>query len=132
MTRTGRSSSVTLPSVRTARATAGGIGARAREHQDRQIGPWGLALDQIDQAAVMRQRFLGDQDGGLRRARAPSPGFEVGARDARHAVLAQHRLDQRRILADGRKDQQPALEALAGQIAHSLGFFSGTPVSTPR
>ncbi len=89
-------------------------------------------LDELGEAAVVRQRFLGDQDRGGAALELARQALDVGAREARHGVLAQHRFDQRRILANRGKDQQPALEALAGQIAHSLGFFSGTPVKTPR
>ena len=77
------------------------IGAGAREHQYRQIGPLRLALDQIDKAAVVWQRFLGDQDSGCAALQLPRQAFEVGARDARHGVLAQHCLDQRASLPIG-------------------------------
>ena len=111
----------------------GGIGAGAREHQDRQIGPRRLALDQLGEAAVVRQRFLGDQDARRRRARARCDRHSRSWQ-AKHATASLRSMASTSAasLPTGREDQQPALEALAGQLAHSLGFFSGTPVSTPR
>src|SRR6185503_748260 len=93
-----------------------------------------LARDQVRGTHVeLGQRFLGYEQRRSAALILARQTIERRAGDAIDTILGERSFDQRRILADGREDQQPALQAPAERrVAHARDLFSGTPVSTPR
>ncbi len=111
-----------------------GIGALAREHEHRNVGPGWLARNEIRGSHIeLGHRLLGEEQRRGAALELACQSLEARASHAIDAILAQRGFDQLGIPADGGEDQQSALQAPAERrIAHARVLFSGTPVSTPR